>query len=108
LRLRSAADIKARLKFHNTGSAQEATVLIGQIDGQGYVGAGFQELVYAINVDKQSKQLTVPGLLGHALQLHPVHRAAGAADARARQASFDAASGVLSLPARTAVVFVRP
>jgi pullulanase/glycogen debranching enzyme len=108
LRLRSAADIKARLKFHNTGSAQEATVLIGQIDGQGYAGAGFQELVYAINVDKQAKQLTVPGLLGHALQLHPVHLAAGAADARARQASFDAASGVLSLPARTAVVFVRP
>ncbi len=106
LRLRTAADIKQRLSFLNTGSGQEPTVLVGRLDGTGYAGANFEELVYLINVDKNPKQLTLPSLAGHALQLHPVHTATGAADARARQASFDAATGRFNLPARTAVVFV--
>jgi pullulanase/glycogen debranching enzyme len=106
LRLRTAEDIKARLSFLNTGSAQEPTVLVGRLNGQGYPGANFDELVYLINVDKRPKQLTLPALAGRALELHPVHTAAGAADQRARQAQFDRASGAFSLPARTAVVFV--
>ncbi|MDH0864694.1 alpha-1,6-glucosidase domain-containing protein [Mitsuaria sp. GD03876] len=108
LRLRSAADIKARLSFLNTGSAQEATVLVGRVDGAGYRGANFDELVYLINVDKVEKSLTLPALAGHALALHPVHTAPTAADARARQASFDRTTGRFSVPARTAVVFVVP
>jgi pullulanase len=108
LRLRTAADIKARLSFLNTGSAQEPTVLVGRVDGVGYPGANFDELVYLINVDKTAKQLTLPTLAGRALQLHPVHTAANAADARARQATFDSSTGSFSLPARTAVVFVAP
>ena len=106
LRLRTAEDIKARLSFLNTGSAQEATVLVGRLNGVGYPGANFDELVYLINVDKTAKQLTLPALAGRPLELHPVHTAAGAADARAKQAAFDRASGSFSLPARTAVVFV--
>jgi pullulanase-type alpha-1,6-glucosidase len=106
LRLRTAEDIKARLSFLNTGSGQEATVLVGRLNGVGYPGANFDELVYLINVDKAAKQLTLPALAGRALELHPVQAAAGAADARARQASFDPATGSFSVPARTAVVFV--
>ena len=106
LRLRTAADIKARLSFLNTGSAQEATVLVGRLNGVGYPGANFDELVYLINVDKTDKQLSLPTLAGHALTLHPVHTAAAAADKRAAGASFNSASGVFSLPARSAVVFV--
>lgn len=107
LRLRTADDIKARLRFHNTGSGQDPAVLIGQVDGTGYAGANFAELVYVINVDKQAKALSVPALAGKALQLHPVHQSPNAADKRAAQASFDAASGTVNVPARTAVVFVR-
>jgi pullulanase-type alpha-1,6-glucosidase len=106
LRLRTAADIKSRLSFLNTGSGQEPTVLVGRVNGVGYPGANFDELVYLINVDKTAKQLTLPALAGRALQLHPVHTAPGAVDARARQASFDANSGSFGIPARTAVVFV--
>jgi len=40
--------------------------------------------------------------------LHPVHLAAGAADTRAAQATYDAGSGTFTIPARTAVVFVVP
>ncbi len=55
LRLRTADDIKARLSFHNTGSAQVPSVLMARIDGAGYAGAGFKELVYLINVDKRAQ-----------------------------------------------------
>ncbi len=106
LRLRTAEDIKQRLSFLNTGSAQEPTVLVGRLNGVGYPGANFDELVYLINVDKSARQLTLPALAGRALELHPVHTAADAADLRARQAGFDSATGAFNLPARTAVVFV--
>jgi len=45
-------------------------------------------------------------LHGKRLKLHRVHTAAGAADKRAAQASFDSASGSFTVPPRTAVVFV--
>ncbi|MCV2370290.1 alpha-1,6-glucosidase domain-containing protein [Roseateles oligotrophus] len=106
LRLRNAEDIKARLTFHNTGSAQEPTVLVGHLNGVGYAGANFQELVYLINVDKTDKQLNIAALAGRAFELHPVHRSPAAADKRAALARFDSATGQFTLPARTAVVFV--
>jgi len=106
LRLRTADDIKARLSFHNTGSAQVATVLMGHLNGAGYAGANFTELVYLINTDKVAQTVTADALKGKAYALHPVHRAAGAADTRAAQAAYDGTSGAFTVPARTAVVFV--
>ena len=109
LRLRSAADIKSRLTFHNLGSAQVPTVLVGQINGalpSAYAGAGFKELVYFLNVDKVPQNLTIDVLKNKALVLHPVHTAAGAADKRAATATYTAGTGAFSIPARTAVVFV--
>jgi pullulanase len=106
LRLRTAEDIKQRLSFHNTGSQQDPTVLVGDLNGVGYPGANFSRLVYLVNVDTRAKQLVVPALQGQALRLHPVHRAAGAADQRAASATFDAATAQFTVPARTAVVFV--
>ena len=108
LRLRTAADIQSRLRLHNTGPDQVATVLVGQVEGNGYEGAGFQELVYLVNVDKVAQTVTVDALKGKGYVLHPVHRAFGAADRRALEASFAPASGAFTVPARTAVVFVRP
>ena len=108
LRLRTADDIKARLRFHNVGPGQEPTVLMAAIDGSGYAGANFAELVYLVNVDKAPKQISVDALKAKGFQLHPVHRAPGAADQRvATQAAYDTASGRFSIPARSAVVFVR-
>jgi pullulanase len=78
------------------------------IDGSGYAGANFAELVYLVNVDKAPKQISVDALKAKGFQLHPVHRAPGAADQRvATQAAYDTASGRFSIPARSAVVFVR-
>ncbi len=106
LRLRTADDIKARLTFLNTGSGQEATVLAGLLNGVGYPGANFQKLAYFVNVDKVAHSISADALKGQAFQLHPVHQSPNAADKRAAEAQFDAASGTVDVPARTAVVFV--
>jgi pullulanase len=106
LRMRTADDVKSRLTFHNTGSAQVPTVLVGQLNGDGYAGAGFKELIYVVNVDKVAQTVTIDALKAKPLALHPVHRAMTAADKRAADATYAADSGAFSIPARTAVVFV--
>ncbi len=106
LRLRTADEVRRRLRFHNTGSAQEPTVVVGHLDGRGHAGAGFRDLVYLINVDRREHVLEIPAEAGKAYRLHPVHRARDAADRRAAVARYESANGAFHVPARTAVVFV--
>ncbi len=101
-RLRTAADIGQRLRFHNTGAGQEPTVIAAHLDGQGYPGAAFKGISYFINVDKVAHSITIDAEKGKRYRLHPAHRA----DARARSAVYDRATGAFNIPARTAVVFV--
>jgi pullulanase len=101
-RLRTAADIDRRLRFHNTGAGQEPTVIAAHLDGRGYPGAAFRGISYFINVDKLAHSITIDAEKGKHYRLHPAHRA----DARARSAAYDSAAGAFSIPARTAVVFV--
>jgi pullulanase-type alpha-1,6-glucosidase len=106
-RLRSAADIRQRLHFHNTGQQQVPTVIAAHIDGAGYPGARFKSITYLINVDKVAQRITVPEEKGRHYQLHPVQRGMAAADKRvALEAKYDAASGSFAIPPRSAVVFV--
>ncbi len=106
-RLRSAADVTQRLRFLNTGSAQLATVQVGHLDGAGYPGAGFRELLYFINVDTRTHTLTLPSEAGKPYQLHPVQRSKSAADSRPlRDGRLDNATGSFTIPPRTALVYV--
>jgi pullulanase len=106
-RLRAADDIKRRLTFYNVGAKQVPTVIAGHLDGTGYAGANFKELIYFINVDIKPQTITIDEMKSRALSLHPVHASPAAADKRvAREASFDAAVGTFSIPARSSVVFV--
>lgn len=105
-RLRTADEIKQRLTFYNTGSNQVPTVLTAHLDGNGYNGAGFRDVLYFVNVDKVGQTLTIPEEAGKSYRLHPVHTAPDAADRRAATATYDSASGRFTLPPRTAVVFV--
>ena len=106
-RLRTADEIVQRLVFYNTGSQQEATVVVGHLDGQGYGTGGFKDVLYFVNVDKVAHALTIDAEKNKAYQLHPVHRAAGAADRRpAEAASYVPATGAFTIPPRSAVVFV--
>jgi pullulanase/glycogen debranching enzyme len=106
LRLTRADDIAKRLHLPPTTAPH--TLLAGHLDGRGLAGAGFADLIYLVNVDTEPREMELPALRGRALQLHPVHRAPEAADRRAREARFDAASGRFRVPPRTAVVFVAP
>ena len=108
-RLRTGDEIKQRLRFYNTGSQQEGTVVVGHLDGRGYDGAGFADVMYFVNVDKVAHTLTIDAEKAKAYVLHPVHRAAGAADRRPVDgASYAAATGAFTIPPRTAAVFVVP
>jgi len=108
-RLRTAADVKSRLTFYNTGSAQVPTVIAGHLDGAGYPGAGFQEILYLVNVDKVPHDLVIDGEKARGWVLHPVHLAAGAGDPRpAAEASYAPATGTFTVPPRTALVYVIP
>jgi pullulanase len=103
-------------------------LIVAELDGQGYPGAGFEGLMVLINVSPQAQsfglasEVAAPSpasRLSHVLvpqstatvspwRLHPVQASAQAADARVRaQAKFDAANGRFVIPARSAVVFVR-
>jgi pullulanase/glycogen debranching enzyme len=107
-RLPTAAAVQQRLVFLDTGAGQDPAVIVGRLDGRGLPGAGFAEIVYALNTDPGAKLRTIPALKGgSAFELHPVLAAPGAADPRAKEARLDAATGTLAVPGRTAVVFVR-
>jgi pullulanase-type alpha-1,6-glucosidase len=107
LRLRTADEVAARLRFVNTGPAQNASVVAATLDGRGHPGAGWSALMFAINANPQAQALVLPELQGRRWQLHPVHLSRDAADKRpAGEARWDSATGTLHVPARTAVVYV--
>ena len=107
LRLRSADEVQRRLTFFNTGPDQIASVVVGHLDGAGYPGANFRELLYLVNVDKVARTLAIDALKGRPFELHPVHVAAAAADRRpVSEAVYRAETGTFAVPARTAVVYV--
>ncbi|MEO8012353.1 MAG: alpha-1,6-glucosidase domain-containing protein, partial [Dokdonella sp.] len=106
-RLRTQAEVRERLRFHNTGSAQQPTVLAVTLDGSGLAEARFDEIAYFINVDRVAHDLTIASARAKSWQLHPLQRDTEAADARVRdEARVDAEAGRFHVPARTAVVFV--
>jgi pullulanase len=106
-RLRSTSDVQQRLRFANVGPAQEPTVIAAHLDGRGYTDAAFADVLYAVNADTVAHAITVPWLSGRPLRLHPVHRSRDAADQRPSESLWDSARGVLTVPPRTAVVWVR-
>jgi pullulanase len=106
-RLPTAAEIKQRLTFHNVGSAQIPTVLVGHLSAANRENSTFQSLAYFINVDTVAQQISVAALAGQRWVLHPVHLKRDAADKRiAATATVDTATGTFTLPPRAAVVFV--
>lgn len=106
LRLRSAGEIRARLSFPAFDTAQAPALIAGHLRGQGYADGGFQELLYLVNAGTDTATATLQGQAHKHYVLHPVHRAAHAADRRALQAGYDPEQGRFSVPPRTAVVFV--
>ena len=109
LRLRTATDIRERLRFFNTGLDQEPTVIAAAIQGRGYPGANFSELLYLVNVDTRAHTLHIQEAAGQPWTLHPVLRRPNHPDAATLAlADADTGSGNFHIPARTALVYVLP
>ena len=107
-RLPTAQAVGERLTLLNTGPEQIPTLMAGHLQGRGWPGAGFAEVLYFINSDMQAARLALPSLQGRPFVLHPVHRSSMAADSRAALASWEASTGTVQVPPRTAVVYVLP
>jgi pullulanase/glycogen debranching enzyme len=104
-RLRTGQDVIERLRFYNVGPQQVPGVIVMAIDGDRYPGAKYKSVVVVFNVDKVAHDVGVAELKGRKLALHRVQRESR--DPVVRGASFDAANGAFSVPARTAAVFVQ-
>lgn len=67
-----------------------------RLRGDDYPGAGFREVLYRVNVDTEAHFLVFDDQRSKNFVLHPVHRAAGAAD---RQRLIEPTGGRRALPA---------
>lgn len=109
-RLRTAADVQARLKFHNAGPNQVpgliAMELSDNVEGLPDLDAGASRIVALFNASKEAVTFGVPEWKKGKFELHPV--LAGSSDAVVTTASFDARRGEFTVPPRTAAVFVEP
>lgn len=105
-RMRTGQDIKDRLHFYNTGSAQEAALVVAHMNGVGYAGANFSDVMYFINVDKVAKTITIDAEKAKAYALHTAQ--ANGSDTVVKTASYNQTTGEFTIPARTAAVFTTP
>jgi hypothetical protein len=78
-RLRTAADVQARLHMHNRGPDAAPGVLLWELRDGGAAGGDalpaldsrFSRLLVALNATQQQVTLPQPALAGHAWRLHP-------------------------------------
>jgi pullulanase-type alpha-1,6-glucosidase len=104
LRLRTAGEINARLRFHNTGPGQMPGVIAMTVsDAGGAIDRRVTQVAVVFNANKDARALGVPALAGRPFSLHPLQRIS--VDPATRTSTFDAASGTFSVPGRTAAVF---
>jgi pullulanase-type alpha-1,6-glucosidase len=106
-RLRTGADVRERLRFHNTGPTQLGGLIAFSLwDEDGSVDRRHSLVAVLVNANDEAQTLGVPDVVGRPLVLHPVQ--AASADPVVRTSAFDPGSGGFSVPARTAAVFVGP
>jgi hypothetical protein len=104
-RLRTAADINSRVRFHNTGPSQIPGLIVMSIaDSNGDLDRRYSMAVVLFNADDQSHNFQAAAFTGKPFVLHPV--LAASHDAVVRTASFNIAAGSFSTPARTTAVFL--
>jgi pullulanase len=104
-RLRTAAEIVDRVRFHNTGPDQLAGLVAMEVsDPSGSVDRKYLRVVVLFNANDEAQTLHVGHLAGRSLGLHPIQ--AVSADSIVRTSSFAGATGAFSVPGRTTAVFV--
>jgi pullulanase-type alpha-1,6-glucosidase len=107
-RLRTAEDVQARVRFLNTGPAQQPGLIVMTLSdvaaGQPALGSPWKRIVVLFNANPGEVTYRYPVLAQWALALHPAQ--AGGADPVVKQARFDRAQAAITVPGLTTAVFV--
>jgi pullulanase-type alpha-1,6-glucosidase len=104
-RLENAAEIKARVHFHNTGPAQiPGLIAMSIVDDEGDIDRTTGRIVTLFNAGDEEVDLTLVDLTGTEFELHPI--LAASTDPVVRASSSDSSTGAFHVPARTTAVFV--
>lgn len=108
-RMHEADQIKQRLSFLPTEGPETDGVIAAHLQGKGYAGARFKEILYVLNPRAQTVSLDLSQSLkpGRNWRLHPVHLSAKAADRRMAKVSRADRQGMVTVPDRSWTVFVR-
>ncbi|QTH63660.1 DUF3372 domain-containing protein [Psychrosphaera ytuae] len=106
--LKTEADVKARVGFHNTGPDQTPGLIVMSIDdgiAVNDIDSAFDAIVVVINGTNEAKSHSVKTASG--FTLHPIQ--AMSADTVVQNASFaeSATEGTFTVPAHTIAVFVQ-
>ncbi|AKT39497.1 pullulanase-type alpha-1,6-glucosidase [Chondromyces crocatus] len=105
-RLATAADVSARVRFHNTGPSQVPGVVVmsisDEISGAEDLDPALGGVVVIFNARPAELSLPLAGFETATLALHPVQMSS--ADEIVKSATFNA--GSFTVPERTAAVFV--
>ena len=107
-RLETAEDIQSRLVYLNTGPGQLPGLVVmtlsDDVAGMSDLDNQYERMVVLINANDEEQTFTAAELAGKKLALHPVLRTS--VDRVVRMSRFTRNSGVFTIPARTAAVFV--
>jgi pullulanase-type alpha-1,6-glucosidase len=105
-RLETVEDIKAKLRFWNTGPSQIPGLIVMHLAdaGQRQVDDHYAQIVVLFNALPTDESIHAPVFAGAQLRLHPVQ----AAGSYANNATFNPDTSVFFVPAFTAAVFVEP
>jgi pullulanase-type alpha-1,6-glucosidase len=96
-RLRTAADVRSRLRFHNTGPDQiPGVIALSVADADGSVDRRLALVAVVINATDDRQTLAVPALAGRRLALHPLQQDSD--DRIVRRAAVQGFFGVLRRP----------
>ncbi len=105
-RLQAAEEVIQHLTFLDSRESRIPGLIIMQLDDtQGAdIDPNYEMIVAAFNALPETTSFSAGALNGLALELHPLQ--AASQDPVVKEAAFDPASGTLSIPGRTAAVFV--
>ncbi|MCH8553019.1 MAG: pullulanase-type alpha-1,6-glucosidase [Natronospirillum sp.] len=108
-RLRTAEDIEARLRFHNTGPDQVAGLVVMTLsdnaDGLAELDTTYGSAIVLANLGPDAQTFSLPAYDGDTtVALHPVQ--AGGTDEQVSDMTFDHESGTFHVPGRMVAVFM--
>jgi pullulanase len=107
-RLRTAEEIRTRVKFYNTGASQTPGLIVMAVENVGpdRIDDPYDLVVVLVNTSDSAQRFADTAFGGARLVPHPI--LAASSDPAVRTASYDASTATFVVPARTTAVFVVP